>query len=1178
MKIRVATWATLAIGVSFSFLQVAQAKPGNTHPVRIQSPEGRAEGIAQSQGSRRAVNDLRQQLNLSQDEDLAVTRMKEDRDGIGHSRLQQTVHGLSVFGAQVVTQEQDGEIQSINGNLLQGIDPRNLSSSPSVSSSAALQNALTHFADGATFTYTLQSNELVYFPFLDNVFLAYHIIFKTEKQAASKPGIWNYFVAAERDGRVIHFFNSSDTLSQASGPGGNPIHTNAWTDALDVENGATAGTYVMDTSQLRTVTMSNGTSGNGTIISGPLNPIGDAAVNDAHGYAEVVLNMLQNWFGYNSIDNAGFKIISRAHYSTNYDNAFWNGSVMTYGDGGTYFYPLSTGVDVVSHEIAHGFTQFHSALIYDNESGGMNESFSDIAGNTAEFFFDPARADFDIGEDIVKPAFGKSALRFMCSPTTDGISIENYANYNDNIDVHHSSGIMNKAFCRYARRISSNGDPAGAGTQAGVQRAAKVFYEANDNYWVSSSSFTQGCQGTVDAAVALGHSETEVSWLAQSWADVGVFCNPDFYLSAVSSVVLSPGGSANVTVTVNRPHGYSPDVDLSVTGLPAAISGSISPNPAGSSATLSLSASALASGTYNVKITATKDWRVHRINLRVTVVTSLANNSPVTISEGLGSWRYFKIAVPFAVSQLRVTQSSGTGDADLYVKRGSPPTSTDYDCRPWLGGNAEECMFTNPLAGDWYIGVYGYATYANVNLVGVYTLVPPAAPSNLAATTISTSQINLAWSDNANTEDGFKIERKTGAAGSWSEIAQVGANTTTYSNSGLPANTEYYYRVRAHREGSTLSAYSNEARGVTQFVPNSPKSLSATTTSATSIVLNWVDDSNNEANFEIDRKVAGGSYSVIASPGANSTSYTSTVVANTQYVFRIRAKNIAGYSSYSNEASANTLPPAAPSGLVALARSTSRIDITWLDNSNNETSFLLQRSVNGGAYANLVTLGANATSYSHTGLTAGNTYNYRVRSQNTVGVSAWSNIEGASTKIPPKPTSVVAKGTSSSQVKITWVDNGGESSFRIYRSTSATGGFAQIGTAAKNAVSYLDNTVSAGTPYYYYVRAFNDSIGSANSNIDGTLVLIAPNSLTATAVSSSRINLAWAYSGAGQAGFKIERKTATGAWTQIATVLASVRSYASTGLAAHTQYSYRVRANNIESNSSYSNTATATTN
>ena len=130
----------------------------------------------------------------------------------------------------------------------------------------------------------------------------------------------------------------------------------------------------------------------------------------------------------------------------------------------------------------------------------MNESFSDIAGTIAEFFDEGDAADFDIGRDIFQ---GDAALRFMCDPTADGISIDHFADYVEGMDVHFSSGISNKAFCLAARRLASGG-PNGDATQASVRRVGEAFYEANASFWTASTTFEQGCQGTIAAATALG--------------------------------------------------------------------------------------------------------------------------------------------------------------------------------------------------------------------------------------------------------------------------------------------------------------------------------------------------------------------------------------------------------------------------------------------------------------------------------------------------------------------------------------------------------------------------------------------------------------------------------------------------------------------------------------------------
>ena len=188
----------------------------------------------------------------------------------------------------------------------------------------------------------------------------------------------------------------------------------------------------------------------------------------------------------------------------------------------------------------------------------------------------------------------------------------------------------------------------------------------------------------------------------------------------------------------------------------------------------------------------------------------------------------------------------------------------------------------------------------------------PVAPTNLAAAAISTSQINLAWTDNAANEIGFKIERCAGAGcSSFTQIAAVGANVTSYSNTGLSASTSYSYRVRAYNDGGD-SGYSNTASAVTLAAPSlpaAPTNLTAAAASRSQINLAWTDNAANESGFYIERCKGSSctNFVQVASVGANATSYSNAgLSANTTYRFRIRAYNASGTSAYSNIAAATT--------------------------------------------------------------------------------------------------------------------------------------------------------------------------------------------------------------------------------------------------------------------------------
>src|SRR5215217_1240739 len=190
--------------------------------------------------------------------------------------------------------------------------------------------------------------------------------------------------------------------------------------------------------------------------------------------------------------------------------------------------------------------------------------------------------------------------------------------------------------------------------------------------------------------------------------------------------------------------------------------------------------------------------------------------------------------------------------------------------------------------------------------------VAPAAPTNLAATTVSSSQINLSWTDNANNENGFKVEQSTDGT-MFAQIATVGSNAISFSVTGLSASTTYFYRVVSFNAAGN-SSFSNTASATTSAappaVPAAPSNLTATTISRTQINLSWTDNSGNESGFRIERcKTANCTNFVqVAQVGANVTTFADAALTkNTAYNYRVRAFNGGGNSAYSNTAGAKTL-------------------------------------------------------------------------------------------------------------------------------------------------------------------------------------------------------------------------------------------------------------------------------
>jgi subtilisin family serine protease len=457
----------------------------------------------------------------------------------------------------------------------------------------------------------------------------------------------------------------------------------------------------------------------------------------------------------------------------------------------------------------------------------------------------------------------------------------------------------------------------------------------------------------------------------------------------------------------------------------------------------------------------------------------------------------------------------------------------------------------------------------------------PAAPTNLVATALSAGTIQLTWTDNASSESGFKIERSSGG-GSFLQIATVGADVTTYNNLYLSPNTTYTYRVRAY-DSTYDSLYSNTATATTLPPPAAPSDLAASAVSNSSIQLTWTDNATTEAGYRVERSTDGASFLQVATLGADSTSYTSTnLSAGTTYYYRVRAYDGIVFSGYSNVASATTLPPpAAPSNLVATALSVSTIQLTWTDNSATESGFKVERSADGVSFSQIATVGAGVTTYSNLYLSAGTTYFYRVRAYEGSANSGYSNVASTTTLPPPAaPSGLAATALNASSIQLTWTDNATtESGYKVERSADGVS-FSQIATVGANVTSYGSSNLSGGTTYYFRVRAYDGSANSDYSNVASATTLAppaAPSNLAVGAVTASTAKLMWTDNSATENGFKIERSTDGLAFAQFAIVSAGVTAYTASSLAPATNYWFRVRAYEGAANGDYSNVATATT-
>jgi thermitase len=312
----------------------------------------------------------------------------------------------------------------------------------------------------------------------------------------------------------------------------------------------------------------------------------------------------------------------------------------------------------------------------------------------------------------------------------------------------------------------------------------------------------------------------------------------------------------------------------------------------------------------------------------------------------------------------------------------------------------------------------------------------------------------------------------------------------------------YVYDLDAALDHRTLQwpmyLHDSQRSGRYRLPPDiiSPARLTAAAISSSEIKLEWQDKSDNETGFRIERSASAfGAYNTIAEAEANATLYVdSGLKGNTAYYYRISAFNETGQSDCSDISTATTLPSiAAPSNLNAAAISGGQINLTWQDNSDNETFFSIERGLSdAGPFAEIASVTADTTTYSNAGLDAGTTYYYRIRAGNASEYSYYSTTASATTPQPPAaPTELMVyqilgeRGT----LHLNWKDNAlNEDGFKIQRSlTRQDDDFTQIAdigpNAAPSAPGYADTGLSSGKKYYYRVCAYNIAGNSAWSNI-----------------------------------------------------------------------------------------------
>ncbi|WP_083936804.1 M4 family metallopeptidase [Longispora albida] len=462
----------------------------------------------------------------------AVNRTIVDKNtGASHVRYTRTYHGLEVLGGDfVVHNAPGGSFRSATVGLAA---PLTLSTTPQLSLASATTAAQKHFQGKIDAT---GEGKLVVDAVDGPGVLAYEVEVRGMKPDGQTPSVLHVVVDASTGSvRSAH-----DEIKHAAGTGNTmyagsvPVETTG-SGPYELKDPTRGNGYTCDmnngTSTCSNMTDADNVWGNGL----PAND--QTAAADAHYGASLTYDYFKNVHGRNGIFGNGAGVPSRVHYGNAYVNAFWDGSRMTYGDGSGNSKPL-TSIDVAGHEMGHGITEniIPGGLTYSGESGGLNESASDIWGNMVEFYAgntnDPG--DYNVGEKIDIRGNG-TPLRYMWDPKRDGSSKNCWYSGIGSIDVHYSSGVGNLAFFLLAEGNDSTewgaATTCNGSTLAGIGRdkASKIWYRAMDVYFTSSTKYVSAGNtndsraATLSAATDLyGLCSAEYKAVQAAWTGVTV--------------------------------------------------------------------------------------------------------------------------------------------------------------------------------------------------------------------------------------------------------------------------------------------------------------------------------------------------------------------------------------------------------------------------------------------------------------------------------------------------------------------------------------------------------------------------------------------------------------------------------------------------------------------------------
>ncbi|MDQ0940615.1 M4 family metallopeptidase [Streptomyces sp. V1I1] len=541
----IATAALLAVGFQTGTSSAdpartaapAAAKAGKADPGALPlnlTPAQRAELIRKQSATTAATA---RELGLTAQEKLVVRDVTQDRDGTTHTRYERTYAGLPVLGGDLVVAEtKAGATESVTKASRSALG--NIDTSADIAPATAEKQALgAAKAEGSAKTKADRAPRKVVWLAQGAPTLAYETVIGGIQHDGTPNEL--HVVTDATTGKKLFEWQAVENGT------GNTQYSGQVTLG-STQSGSTYNLTDGGRGNTKTYNLNRGTSGTGTLFSGPDDVWGNGQASDletagadaAYG-AGITWDYYKNVHGRSGIRGDGVGAYSRVHYGNNYVNAFWQDSCfcMTYGDGSGNAKPL-TSIDVAAHEMTHGVTSATAKLVYSGESGGLNEATSDIFAAAVEFYANSAqdKGDYLVGEKIDINGDG-TPLRYMDKPSKDGASKDAWYSGIGNIDVHYSSGPANHWYYLLSEGSGAktiNGvnydSPTSDGlpvTGVGRDKASLIWFKALTTKFNSTTNYAAARTGTIAVATELyGATSAEVKAVTDAWAGINVGARP----------------------------------------------------------------------------------------------------------------------------------------------------------------------------------------------------------------------------------------------------------------------------------------------------------------------------------------------------------------------------------------------------------------------------------------------------------------------------------------------------------------------------------------------------------------------------------------------------------------------------------------------------------------------------